>query len=149
MKWSICSEKNVPTDFYKVIYKEENFLYIIGKCFVPENCRNFQKSYRLLRNSFCKFKEIFQNVYSIVYPEIYCATECRGFDLKSTFQLVFKSYKDKRCWNILVKSQVILRKKEMKHLGLNKHLLKISNFNDVEEREVNKKIENRKKKDPK
>ena len=37
-----------------------------------------------------------QYVYSIVYPRINCATETRGFYLKSTFHIVFKIYKDKK-----------------------------------------------------
>ena len=49
----------------------------------------------LLRSNLCKFKDIFQYVYSIVYSDIYWSTERRGFDLKSLFQLLFKVYKDK------------------------------------------------------
>ena len=29
-----------------------------------------------------------------MYPEVYCTTERKSFDLKSTFQIVFKTYKD-------------------------------------------------------
>ena len=50
----------------------------------------------LLRSNLCKFKDIFQYVYSIVYSDIYWSTERRGFDLKSLFQLLFKVYKDKK-----------------------------------------------------
>ena len=31
-----------------------------------------------------------------MYPEVYCSTERRSFDLRSTFHLVFKTYKDKK-----------------------------------------------------
>ena len=39
---------------------------------------------------------MFQYVYSNVFPEIYCATEKRDFDLKSNFHIIFKTYKDKK-----------------------------------------------------
>ena len=32
----------------------------------------------------------------IVYPEIYCSTEKRGFDLKSQFLVLFKEYKNQK-----------------------------------------------------
>ena len=54
-----------------------------------------EKYYNRLRNNFSHFKNIFQYVYSNVYLKVYCTTERRGFDLKSTFQLVLKTYKDK------------------------------------------------------
>ena len=34
--------------------------------------------------------------YSIVYPEIYCSAEKRGFDLKCQYLVAFKEYKDKK-----------------------------------------------------
>ena len=46
----------------------------------------------------------FQYVYSNFYPEIYCSTERRGFDLKSNFRIIFKTYKDK------IKMEASLRK---------------------------------------
>ena len=62
---------------------------------------------------------------------------------------MFKTYKDKKSWNILVKNQVILQKREMKYLGFNKKTLKIEDFNDAEEQEVNEKNEKRKIEDAK
>ena len=102
MLWKEC----ILADLYKFIYKEEHFLYLNGKnvfypklaeivwIFMDEN----EKNYNQLRNNLCQFKEIFQYVYSIVYPEIYCTTERRGFDLKITFQRIFKTYKGKKSW---------------------------------------------------
>ena len=94
----------MPVDFYKFICKEEHFLYLNVKSFlylkIAEIVWKFidenEKNYRHLRNNICQFNEIFQYVYLIVYPEIYCTTERRGFDLKVTTQLVFKIYKDKK-----------------------------------------------------
>ena len=54
-----------------------------------------EKNYKLLQNNLALYKNIFQYVYSNVYHEIYCATEKRGFDLKSTFHIMFKTYKEK------------------------------------------------------
>ena len=54
-----------------------------------------EKNYKLLQNNLARYKNIFQYVYSNVYPEVYCATEKRGFDLKSNFHIMFKTYKDK------------------------------------------------------
>ena len=54
------------------------------------------KNYKDLRNNLSSYKNIFQYVYSNVFPEIYGSTERRGFDLKSNFQNIFKTYKDKK-----------------------------------------------------
>ena len=60
--------------------------------FLNENYKN----YKDLRNNLSSYKNIFQYVYSNVFPEIYCSTEQRGFDLKSNFYIIFKTYKDKK-----------------------------------------------------
>ena len=65
-----------------------------------QKCKNYNK----LRNNLCQFKKIFQYVYAMVYPEIYCITEPRGFNLKSTFSLVFETKKDKKSLNSSVKT---------------------------------------------
>ena len=56
------------------ICSEENFIYLNGK-----------KNYVLLRNNLFQYKN-----------KIYCATQRREFHLKSTFHIVFKTYKDKK-----------------------------------------------------
>ena len=53
-------------------------------------------NYKELRNNLSSYKNIFQYIYSNVFPEIYCSTEKRGFDLKSNFHIIFKTYKDKK-----------------------------------------------------
>ena len=100
MLWKDC----MTNDFYKFICKKENFSYLNGKnalypkvsnivwSFIAENENNYKK----LRKNLRKNKSIFQYVYSIVYPEIYCSTEKRGFDLKSEYLVAFKEYKDKK-----------------------------------------------------
>ena len=54
------------------------------------------ENYIELRNNLSQYKSIFQYVYSKVFPEIYCSTKRRGFDLKSTFHIIFKTYKVKK-----------------------------------------------------
>ena len=55
-----------------------------------------ENNYKLLQNNLSSYKTIFQYVYSNVFPEIYCYTEKRGFDLKSNFHIMFKTCKDKK-----------------------------------------------------
>ena len=55
-----------------------------------------EKKYRWLKNNPYQFKNIFQYVYSRLYSEIYCSSERRGSDLKSTFHIAFKTYKEKK-----------------------------------------------------
>ena len=54
------------------------------------------ENFALLRNSLWQFKNIFQYVYSSTYPDIYCATEQRGFNIKISFYIVYRNYKDKK-----------------------------------------------------
>ena len=122
------------------------------KRFAPKNCkicleiyRWKWKSYNQLRNNLCQFKKIFQYVYSIVYPEIYCTTECRDFDLKSTFQLVLKTYKGKKSQSISVENQAVLQKKEMKYLSLNKLFWKLTILITRKKKMLMKKLKNEKK----
>ena len=46
-----------------------------------ENCKK-------LRNNLSGYRNIFQYVYSNVFPEIHYSTEKRGFDLKSNFHII-------------------------------------------------------------
>ena len=83
MLWKEC----MPTKFYKHICQEKNFVYLNCKKFIEADDNN----YRLLQNNLSSYKTIFQYVYSNVFPEIYCSTEKRGFDLKSNFHIMFKT----------------------------------------------------------
>ena len=93
MVWKEC----MPSAFYKPDCSKDNFLHLNGKSIlypkVSEIINDFldadEKSYVLLRNNLSQFKNFFQYVYFNVYPEIYCSTERRGFDLKSSFHIVF------------------------------------------------------------
>ena len=50
---------------------------------------------RLLQTSLVHYKDIYQYVYSHVFPEIYSTSEKRGIDLRSNFHIMFKVYRDK------------------------------------------------------
>ena len=135
---------------------EENFVYLNGKNVlypkVSEIILNFiqkdEKNYNKLRNNLCQFKNIFQYVYSCLYPEVYCLTERRGFDLKSTFQLVFKTYKDRK------KKIEQSSGKNLQNYVVERHEsfqqgqkpVKIDDFNNEEEKIIKERVEKRKKK---
>ena len=96
----------MPLEFYKFIFEEKNFVYLSGKNvlqpkvlqIIGEFIEKDEKNHRLLQNNLYCYKNIFQYVYSNVYPEIYCSTEKRGFDLKGNFHIMFKLIKIKcRC----------------------------------------------------
>ena len=102
MLWKEC----IATRFYKHICKEQNFLYLnrknVPQLKVVEIITDFIKedenNYKQWRNNLSSYKSIFQYAYSNEFPEIYCATEKRGFDLKSNFHIIFKTHKDKKKW---------------------------------------------------
>ena len=55
-----------------------------------------QSHYKELRKYLSNYESTFQYIYSNVFPEIYCSTEKRGFDLNSNFHIIFETYKDKK-----------------------------------------------------
>ena len=85
MLWKEC----MPSEFYRHICLEKNFLYLNAKNVlqpkVLEIISEFrdadENNYRLLQNNLSSYKNIFQDVYSNVFPEINCSTEKRDFDL--------------------------------------------------------------------
>ena len=68
MLWREC----IPVEYYRFISEEKKFLYSNGKNVLQPKI-----------------------LYSNIYPEVYCATKKRGFDLKSNFHIMFKTYKNK------------------------------------------------------
>ena len=100
MLWKEC----MPTEFFRHICQEKNFLYLNGKNvlqprvlqIISEFKEGGENNYRLLRNNISSYKTIFQYVYSNVFPKVYYSTEKRGFDLKSSFHIMFKTYKDQK-----------------------------------------------------
>ena len=91
-----------PQQFYKRICK--HFLYLNGKNVLQPKVLEIiadllkwgKENYVELRNNFSQYKDIFQYVHSNAFREIYCSTERRGFNLKSTFHIILKACKDKK-----------------------------------------------------
>ena len=54
-----------------------------------------KENLRMLQKYLAQYKDIFQYIYSHIFPEIYTTSEKRGIDLKSNFHILFKSYRDK------------------------------------------------------
>ena len=137
MLWKEC----MPTKFYKHICQEKNFVYLNCKKFIEADDNN----YRLLQNNLSSYKTIFQYVYSNVFPEIYCSTEKRGFDLKSNFHIMFKTYKDKK------QLQSSMGKNPANYETIRKETniydqkpVNIDDFNEAEEVELKQGVEKRK-----
>ena len=151
MIWKEC----MPVAFYKFICKssiwiERNVLQpkvseIVKSVksvtnFLKEN----EKKYVLLRKNLSQYKSIFQYVYSNVYPEIYCGTERWGFDLKNTFHIVFKTYKDKKKIEQLGKNPQNYENNHAETCVFEQKPVKIDDFNKDEEKEVKESVEKRK-----
>ena len=91
MLWKECMQQK----FYQHVCKEKNFIYLndedVLQPKVSEIMNEFTKdskeNYIALRNNLSLYKNIFQYVYSKFFPEIYCTTERRGFNLKSKVQM--------------------------------------------------------------
>ena len=77
MLWKEC----MPQKFYQYTCKENNFLSLNGKNLlqpkVSEIINDYSNEIRLARNEkqLISLENIFQYVYSNIFPEIYCVTE--------------------------------------------------------------------------
>ena len=144
MIWREC----MPAQFYKFICREENFIYMNRKNVlqtkVSEILTNFlaenEKNYVLLRNNLSQYKNIFQDLCLNVFREIHCTTGRTGFDLKSTFHIVFKTYKDKNIEQLGKNSQNYKNAHAETSVSEQKPM-KIDDFNEAEKKEVKERIE--------
>ena len=103
--------------------------------------------YKQFRNNLSHYKNIFQYVYSNVFPEMYCSTERRGCDLKSNFHIIFKTYKDKK------KLKSSLGKNSYNYEGVHNETFvyeqkptEIDEFHKTEEKKVKERVEKTKNK---
>ena len=103
-----------------------------------------EDGYKLLRDNVGRFRDVFQYVYSVVYPNIYCSNERRGFDLKSSFQFVFKACKDKK--KAERGNDLSNFKDKNGELKFEQKPMEIDTFDEIEEEKTKEKIEKRKKK---
>ena len=100
MIWREC----IPVDFNRYICEESNFTYLSGRDvghpgilkIVGKFIDQKKENLRPLQKYLARYKDIYQYVYSHVFPEVYTTSEKRGFDLKSNFHILFKSYQDKQ-----------------------------------------------------
>ena len=99
MLWREC----IPSEFYRYICKEKDFIYLngrdVGQPGALEIVGGFinlgKENLRMLQEHLARYKNIYQYVYSHVFPEVYTTSEKRDFDLKSNFHILFKAYRDK------------------------------------------------------
>ena len=101
----------------------------------------------MLQEHLARFKDIYQYVYSHVFPEVYTTSEKRGFDLKSNFHILFKAHCDK----MLMRQQStaknpanyeVQNQKETCEFD-QKPIKNFDQFSDSEEREVKERAEKR------
>ena len=151
MLWKEC----IPHKFYKSICKEKNFLYLNGKTvlqpkvleIITDFLNEDENNYRELRNNLSSYKSIFQYVYSNFFIEIYCSTEKRGFNLKSNFHIIFKTYKDKKqLESSLGKNPENYENIRNETNFYEQKPIKINDLIDVEEKQVKERVEKRKQK---
>ena len=151
MLWKEC----MPAKFYRHICKEKNFLYLNGmnvlQTKVFEIITNFinesDDNFKALRNNLSSYKNIFQYLYSNVFPKIYCSTKKRGYDLKSNFHIIFKTYKDKK------KLETSLGKNPENYETVRNETnmyeqkpINVDDFNEVEEKLVKERVEKQRQK---
>ena len=75
--------------------------------------------------------------------------ERRGFDLKSTFHIISKTYKDKKQMEQLGKNPQNYENIHNKTFGYEQKPIKINDFNEAEEKEVKGRVEKEKYKEGK
>ena len=129
--------------------QKSNFLYLNGNNVlqpkVPEIITDFlnegKENYIELRNNLSQYKDIFQYVYSNVFPEIYCSAEYRGFNLKSTFHIMFKTYKNKKDIKSLATNPPNYENVRNETDVYEQKPIKIDDFNEAEEKEVKECVE--------
>ena len=150
MLWREC----IPSEFYRYICEGDNFIYLNGKDVsqpgVLEIVGNFidqgKKNLRMLQENLAWYKDIFQYVYSHVFPEVYTSTEKRGFDLRSNFHIMFKTYRSKMMMyqQATAKNPANYESKRNESCKLEQKPMKnFDEFSDSEEQELKQHAEKR------
>ena len=107
--------------------------------FVAEDETNYKK----LKENLRKNRNVFQYVHSIVYADVYCSSEKRGYDLRSEYLIVFKQYKDRKKAESLGK--IAKTYEELENISnFEEKPTKICDFTEEEEKEINEKHKARK-----
>ena len=149
MLWREC----IPSEFYRYICQEKNFIYLngrdVGQPAVLEIVGNFidqsKENLRMLQEHLAPYKDVYQYVYSHVFPEVYTTSEKRGFNMKNNFHILFKAYRDK----MLMREQLTAKnpanydiQKETCNFD-QKPTKNFDQFSDREEQEVKERAEKR------
>ena len=101
----------------------------------------------MLQESLAHYKDIFQYAYWHVFPEIYTTSEKGGFDLKSSFHIIFKADGDKMAikQDQLEKNPSNYASSAIDHKETfefeQKPITNFNEFSDAEEAELKKKNE--------
>ena len=98
MLYKLCKDC-MPQKFYQHICKENSFLYLNVKNVLQSKvseiineCLNKDtENYNEISKNLSQYKNIFQYIYSSIFPQIFCSTERQGFDLQSSFHIIFKT----------------------------------------------------------
>ena len=91
----------------------------------------------MLQEHLARYEDIFQYVYSHVFPKVYTTSEKRGFDLMSNFHILLKTYRDKQ----IMRQQSLAKNQENdenekgneKHKNEQKPIKNFNEFSDSEE----------------
>ena len=141
--------------FYQHICREKNFLHLNGENVlqpkVSEIINDFlnegEENYKHLRNNLSQYKKILRYVYSNAFPETYCSIKRRGFDLKSNFHIIFKTYKDKKKMEASPgKTPPNYEEIRDETYAYEQKPIKIDDFNENEKKEVKERVEKQKQK---
>ena len=146
----------IPVEFYRYICKDDNFKYLNGRDVSQQGVLEIVGKFmdqsndnlRSLQQSLAHYKDIYQYVYSHMFPEIYSTSEKRGIDLKSNFHIIFKAY-----WDKLAMRQQQLAKQPINYAVNEKQeqcqfeqkpIKNFDEFSDGEEQEFKERAEKRK-----
>ena len=101
----------------------------------------------MLQGHLAQYKDIYQYVYSHVFLQVHTTSEKRGFDLKSNFHILLKTYRDKQIirQQSLAKNQANYENEQPKetHEHEQKPIKNFNKFSDSKEQEVKNRAEKR------
>ena len=134
---------------------KKNFLYLNGKNVLqPKGLKTItdflkedKENYKNLRNNLSSYNNIFQYVFSNVFPDIYCCTERRGFNLKSNFKYLKRTRNKKQLEISLGKNPENYEAIRNETLFYEQKPIKVDDFNEIEEKEVKEWVEKQKRRE--
>ena len=106
-----------------------------------------KENYKNLRNNLSSYNNIFQYVYSNVFPDIYCCTERRGFNLKGNFKYLKRRRNKKQLEISLGKNHENYEAIRNETLFYEQKPIKVDDFNEIEEKEVKGWVEKQKRRE--